>query len=376
LTDESEMLRIFEYVYGTRNGVIFGSAPGRVNIIGEHTDYNDGFVLPTPLLSRIWVAARRSPNTEFRLYAHDYKEKHSFTLGKQKFSDGTYWANYIKGVVDALQKRGLTLGGADLAIKGDVPQSAGLSSSAALEVATTRALKQLFDLKINPVELAYIGKSAENDFIGLKSGIMDQFCSSIGRHGQALLIDCRDNTHRNVKIPLGYAFVAVHTGISRKLDSSAYNERVEQCREGVAALKQVRSEIRTLRDATPIDLERVERKISDTIYRRCRHVVGENARVLSAITAMETNNGAKLGELMSESHISLRDDYGVSCPELDKLVETAMETGYVLGARLTGAGFGGCTVNLLPEHKLGDFIAEVPPLYREATGLEPEVYLV
>jgi len=376
MTDEAEMLSIFENVYGLREGVAVESAPGRVNIIGEHTDYNEGYVLPTPIGSRLWVAARKRIDTEFRLYAYDYGEKHSFTLGKQAFSEKTRWANYVMGVVDALQRKGYSLSGAELTIKGDVPQAAGLSSSAALEVATARALRRLFGLEIDPVELAYIGKSAENDFIGLQSGIMDQFCASLGRQGQALFIDCRDNGHRNVKIPFGDTLVAVHTGIRRKLDSSAYNERVQQCREGVEALRRVRPGIKSLRDATMRDLEAVEGSVPDVIYRRCRHVVRENARVLSAVNAMEINHGAKLGALMYESHLSLRDDYGVSCPELDTLVEIAKDTGCVLGARLTGAGFGGCTINLLPKHNLRDFIEEVPRRYREATGLEAEVHLV
>lgn len=203
MTNEGEMLSIFESIYGIREEVILGSAPGRVNIIGEHTDYNDGYVLPTPLSCRVWVAARKRVDSEFKIYAYDYREKYSFTLGEQMFSEKTRWANYVMGVVNALQRKGYSIGGAEIVIKGDVPQSAGLSSSAALEVATARALKQLFDLEIDPVELAYIGKSAENDFIGLQSGVMDQFCASLGKLGQALLIDCRDNTHRNIKIPWG-----------------------------------------------------------------------------------------------------------------------------------------------------------------------------
>ncbi len=376
MTDEAEMLSIFENLYGVREGVVVASAPGRVNIIGEHTDYNEGYVLPTPLGSRVWVAARRRADDEFRLNAYDYHEKYDFTLGKQRLSEKTRWANYVMGVVSALQRRGYTLGGAELAIKGDVPQGAGLSSSAALEVATARALKQLFGLDIDPVELAYVGKSAENDFIGLQSGIMDQFCASLGRQGQALLIDCRDNTHRNVKLPWGTTLVAVHTGVRRKVESSAYNERVQQCSEGVAALRRLNPEVKSLRDAAVDDLEAVKGDIPDLIYRRCRHVIRENARVLSAVEAMDLNLGSKLGALMYESHMSLRDDYGVSCPELDALVKAAMDTGYVLGARLTGAGFGGCTINLLPKHNLGQFLDEVPARYREATGLRPEVYPV
>ncbi len=376
MTDEAEILSIFEHVYGVREGAIVASAPGRVNIIGEHTDYNEGYVLPTPIGERGWVAARKRGDAGYRLYAHDYREKYSFALGEQAFSEKTRWANYVMGVIAALQRRGHDIGGADLAIKGDVPQSAGLSSSAAIEVATARALQQLFRLDVDPVELAYVGKSAENDFIGLQSGIMDQFCASLGKQGQALLIDCRDNSHRNIKIPWGTALVAVHTGINRKLDSSAYNERVAQCREGVAALRRLRPEVSSLRDATVEDLEAIRGWIPDLIYRRCRHVVSENTRVLSAVEAMELNLGSKLGALMYESHMSLRDDYGVSCPELDALVKVAMDTGYVLGARLTGAGFGGCTINLLPRHNLGQFLEEVPAAYRDATGLRAEVYPV
>ncbi len=376
MTDEAEIRNIFEHEYGAAEGVVVASAPGRVNIIGEHTDYNEGFVLPTPLGNQIWVAARKRIDSEFRLYAHDYNQSYAFTLGEQKLDAKTRWANYIMGVVDALQRKGRQLGGADIAVKGDVPQGSGLSSSAALEVSTARALTKLYDLKIDPIELAYVGKSAENDFLGLKSGIMDQFVASLGKKGQALFIDCRNNDHRNVKVPFGCALVAVHTSIRRGLAASAYNERVDQCQRGVAALRLVRPEINSLRDATSKDLKAIEGQVPDIIYRRCRHVIRENARVLSAVEAMSMNLGSKLGALMYESHASLRDDYGVSCPELDALVESAMDTGYVLGARLTGAGFGGCTINLIQKHDLAKFVEDVPRRYKAATGLDAEVYPV
>jgi galactokinase len=376
LTDEAEIRSVFEHEYHSSEGVVVACAPGRVNIIGEHTDYNEGYVLPTPLSKQIWVAARRRSDAEFHLYARDYDQSYTFTLGAQKPDAKTRWANYIMGVVDAIVRKGYPLDGADIAIKGDVPQGSGLSSSAALEVSTARALAKLYSLKIDPVELAYVGKSAENDFLGLKSGIMDQFVASLGKMGQALFIDCRDNDHRNVKIPFGCALVAVHTGIRRGLAVSAYNERVEQCQKGVAALRLVRPEINSLRDATEKDLEAIEGQVPDIIYRRCRHVIRENKRVLSAVEAMNMNLGSKLGALMSDSHTSLRDDYGVSCPELDALVKSAMDTGYVLGARLTGAGFGGCTINLIQKHDLKRFTEEVPRRYKDATGLDAEVYPV
>jgi galactokinase len=376
LTDEAEMLSIFEEKYGVREGITVASAPGRVNIIGEHTDYNGGFVLPTQLSYRVWVSCRKRGDDEFRLYAKDYGESFSFTLGKQAFSGERRWANYVMGVVDAMQRRGLRLGGVDLVIKGDVPQAAGLSSSAALEVATARTLVSAFDLKVSPVHLAYIGKSAENDFIGLQSGIMDQFCASLGKPGHALLIDCKTNKYRNVRIPGGYALVAIHTGIRRKLDSSAYNERVQQCMAGVQALQRVNPKILSLRDATLTDLDKASSGMSGVVYKRCRHVILENERVLSATAAMEIDYPAKVGALMYESHRSLREDYEVSCPELDTLVDRAHKTGYVLGARLTGAGWGGCTINLLPRRNVAEFVGEVPAWYAKATGLKPEVYLV
>jgi galactokinase len=376
LTDAGEMLDLFKKRYGAQEEVVVASAPGRVNIIGEHTDYNDGFVLPTPIRSQVWVACRKRGDTKFRLHAEDYGENHSFTIGKQVFSEEKRWANYVMGVVDALQRKGPHIGGADLIIKGDVPQAAGLSSSAALEVATARALVELFDLDVTPIQLAYLGKTAENDFIGLQSGIMDQFCASLGELGHALLIDCQSNNYRNIKIPEGYALVAIHTGIRRKLDASAYNERVQQCRAGVLALQGVNPRIRSLRDATLTDLAKASSGMSEIVYKRCRHVMMENERVLSAVVAMETNSPEKVGALMFESHKSLREDYDVSCPELDALVECAYKTGYVLGARLTGAGWGGCTINFLPRQYVAEFVEEVPPCYFRATGLEAEVYLV
>jgi len=376
LTDEGEMLGIFEKIYGTRDGVAVASAPGRVNIIGEHTDYNEGFVLPTPISQQVFVACRKREDSQFRLYAKDYGESHTFTLGRQVFSEERRWANYVMGVVDAMQRKGLHFGGVDLVIKGDVPQASGMSSSAALEVATAKALMELFDLKVTPIQLAYLGKSAENDFIGLQSGVMDQFCASLGKLGHALLIDCKTNKHRNVKIPEGYAFVAIHTGIRRKLDSSAYNERVQQCRTGVLALQRVNPKIQSLRDASLTDLVKASAGMSEIVYKRCRHVVLENERVLSATAALEINFPAKVGALMFESHKSLREDYDVSCPELDALVDRAFKTGYVLGARLTGAGWGGCTINLLPKNYMAEFVEEVPAWYAKATGLVPEVYPV
>lgn len=376
VTDEAEIRRVFRKAFGSEPEAV-ASAPGRVNIIGEHTDYNGGYVLPTPIGTLIWVAVGRRKGDRVRIHAHDYRDGCEFELGKQAYSRERLWANYPLGVVDAILRKGLRLGGVDVAIKGDVPQGAGLSSSAALEVSIARALTALFKLEVDPVELAYIGKAAENGFVGIQSGVMDQFCASLGVPGRALLIDCRSNEHRLLPLPPGYTLVAVHTGLERKVESTAYNERVAQCREGVEAIREAGNPlVRELRDATPEMLEEARSRMSEVIYRRCRHVVTENVRVMEAKTSLEAGDAAKLGALMWESHRSLRDDYEVSCPELNALVDAARESCYVLGARLTGAGFGGCTINLLPEGNLDDFVNEVPRAYRALTGLEARVYRV
>ncbi len=376
VTDEAEIRRVFRLAFASEAEAV-ANAPGRVNIIGEHTDYNGGYVLPTPIGTSVWVAARRRRDNLVRIHAEDYGDEYEFELGKQAYSRERRWANYPMGVVDAMIRKDLLIGGSDIAIKGDVPQGAGLSSSAALEVSTARALVALFRLNIDPVELAYIGKAAENSFVGIQSGVMDQFCASLGIPGRALLIDCRSNEHRLLPLPPECAIVAVHTGLTRKVESTAYNERVAQCREGVEAIRaDGNPSVRELRDATPTMVDAARNRMSNVVYRRCRHVVTEDARVIEAEAALVAGDAARLGELMWESHTSLRDDYGVSCPELDALVAAARETGYVLGARLTGAGFGGCTINLLPESHLDDFVDEIPYAYRVAAGLEARVFRV
>ena len=376
MTDEDEMLDLFRQIYGHSDGTCVSSAPGRVNVIGEHTDYNDGFVLPTPLSRRVWVASAKRVDKTLRIYAADYGQKYCASVDRLQVSKERGWANYVMGVVYAMGKSGCVPFGADVLVKGDVPQGAGLSSSGALEVATARSLVSTFGLDVDPVTLANWGRLAENEFVGVKSGIMDQFVASLGRYGKALLIDCRSNDYRHVPIPPGYGFVAVHTGIHRKLDSSAYNERVNQCQDGVRALVELGKNVTSLRDVSPEDLEEVRHVLPEVVYRRCRHVVSENVRVLQSVKAADSHDAARLGALMYESHESLRDDYEVSCRELDILVEVAKGTGLVLGARLTGAGFGGCTVNLLALHNFNEFEENVTMLYRNATGLDATVYRV
>jgi galactokinase len=375
MLDKKQVADLFKVTYG-RTDCIVTSAPGRVNIIGEHTDYNEGFVLPTPIISRVWVAASAREDNVYRLNSVNYGEDFSFSITDLKFNKKHRWANYVMGVVLALQNGGHKIKGADMLIYGDVPQGAGLSSSAALEVAAARAFHSLFKLNLTPVEIAYLGKSAENDFVGVKSGIMDQFSASKGESGKALLIDCRSNKSRSVTLPNGYAFVAVHTGINRKLDSSTYNERVDQCKIGLDIINREHSGLSSLRDVTLDLLEQHRRVMPDVIYRRCRHVITENRRVLEAVDAIEQSDIEMLGKLMYDSHRSLRFDYDVSCSELNVLVEIARKTNYVYGARLTGAGFGGCTINLLPIHKTEFFKETAITEYKKATGLDAQIYLI
>jgi galactokinase len=276
----------------------------------------------------------------------------------------------------ALTEEGHGLKGADLVISGDVPIGAGLSSSAALEVASIRLFSELSGLKLDPVEVAYTGKRAENEFVGVQSGIMDQFVASLGVPGSALFIDCRTDEYRPICIPSGTRVIVVDTTVKRELAASSYNERRAQCEEGVRILSQSMEDVKALRDVSREDLERLGASLPDMLFRRCRHVVEENARVLDAVRALEAGDPERLGALMDASHESLRTDYEVSSFELDTLVEAAREIPGTLGARMTGAGFGGCTVNLVKEENVEHFNDRIKESYLESTGLEAMVYSV
>jgi galactokinase len=375
MLNAKEISDLFIANYGQKNCIIT-SAPGRVNIIGEHTDYNSGFVLPMPIENRVWIAASARKDGIFRIKSVDYNEDCSFSVTDLKFNKKHRWVNYVMGIISALKAKGYIINGVDMLIRGDVPQGAGLSSSAALEVAVAKVFNSIYDLRLSPFDIAYLGKMAENNFIGVKSGIMDQFSASIGELGKALLIDCRNNESRSLDLPPGSAFVAVHTGIYRKLDSSIYNERVNQCKKGIDIINQTNTAITSLRDLTPRLLKQYRGKMPDIIFRRCQHVVTENIRVLEAVEAIKSCDIKLLGKLMYDSHRSLRDDYNVSCEELDILVEISRKTSYVFGARLTGAGFGGCTINLLPIDRTNSFKEIVMTEYKKETSLDAQFYPV
>src|SRR5450631_991936 len=348
-------------------------APGRVNLIGEHTDYNDGFVLPAAVDRGVALAACRLTGDRFTLHAVDLGQSCTFSrLALQR--DPQYpWADYFKGVVWALGKRGLDVPACEAIVTGDIPQGAGLSSSAAYEVATALLLQRLGGFELPALDVAKLAREAENGFVGVACGIMDQMASLFGKQGRALLLDCRSLAHEMVEIPPGLKIVAVGSGVRHSLASSEYNKRRAECDEGVRILSASLPGIRALRDVTPESLALLLAKLPSVVAKRCRHVVSEDARVLQAVAAMGSGDTGRLKTLMAESHASLRDDYEVSCPELDVLVDLALPLPYRHGARLTGAGFGGSTVNLVEADAVESFSRTITSGYRERCGRPAEI---
>lgn len=355
-------------------------APGRVNLIGEHTDYNGGFVLPVAIDRDVLMIGRRRTDGQIRLYSLDYQEEASSPVDALDRRARPTWSRYVYGVVWALQERGIEVGGFEAALTGNVPQGAGLSSSAALEVATALLLQALFSFSMEGPEMALLCQRAENRFVGVNCGIMDQFISRLGKQGTALLLDCRSLEHRWVPLPGDeFRIVIANTAVARELVDSAYNERRAQCEEGVRILQQFEPGVRELRDVTPSLFERFRDRLPEPVRRRVEHVVKENERVLQAVAALEQADWERFGHLLNASHASLRDLFEVSAPGLDLMVELARRVPGVLGSRMTGAGFGGCTVSLVHAEAVPQFLAQVLPAYREqatwALSGEPEVYV-
>lgn len=350
--------------------------PGRVNLIGEHTDYNDGFVLPVALKRDVRIVFRPRTDRQVRLYSVEYDGWFEFNLDKMAYNDDILWSNYIQGVAWSLQEVGLQLSGMDAVISGNVPKGSGLSSSAALEIATAHAFMHAGgqEGKLTGPQVAKAAQRAENAFVGVNCGIMDQFISMLGAENHALLIDCRSLEYQLVPFPEAAALVIGNTKASRSLASSAYNQRRQECETGVARLQQVLPEIKALRDVSSEQLEAHKALLDPVVYRRCRHVVSENERVLQTVAALERGDLVEVGRLMNASHESLRYDYEVSSDALDVMVEAMRNAPGCYGARLTGAGFGGCTVALAEpgaEQSIADMIYEK---YPKATNIWPEVY--
>jgi galactokinase len=368
-----EIRRRFEAVYGHRPRVF--RAPGRVNLIGEHTDYNEGFVLPAAIDFYTWVALTSRRDRKLALRSENFPGVAEYALDTPDGDRRYEWSDYAYGVVLMLQRAGKRLCGADVLVAGEIPIGAGLSSSAAIEVATGYALLENSGQPVERVELARLCQRAENEFVGVRSGIMDQFISCFGRAGRALLLDCRSLEHRWVALPEGVSLVICNTMVKHELANGEYNRRRSECETGVRLLAAHLPHVRALRDVTLADLEKYRADLSPVVYRRCRHVVSENDRVLQCVEALAAGDLDSVGALMADSHRSLRDDYEVSCVELDLMVELAVQAEGVVGARMTGGGFGGCTVNLVRSDSVDAFKRNVAEKYRQQTGSAPEIYV-
>lgn len=350
-------------------------SPGRVNIIGEHTDYNQGFVLPAAIDKAIYVAVSKREDDEIHLYANEFDETLQFHLHELKPTEEK-WPDYVLGVVDQLQKRNYRIVGFNLLLGGEVPIGAGLSSSAAVECATVFALNELFDLKLTKLEMVHIAQKAEHNFAGVMCGIMDQFASMFGQKDHAIKLDCRSLQYEYVPINLqGIKIVLLNTNIKHSLSSSAYNTRRGQCEQGVAWVQEHLPEINSLRDINMKMLDDFVASKDQVIYRRCRYVVEENKRLLEACQDLKKGNINALGKKMFETHEGLSKQYEVSCKELDFLVEAVKENTFVLGARMMGGGFGGCTINLVREENIEHLIDSLSKLYSEAMQLDLSAYV-
>ena len=352
-------------------------APGRVNLIGDHTDYNDGFALPAAIGCYCWAAISRRADNDFVIFSENLQDTAIIRDGQESADMPAQWSRYPEGVIRELRNSGYEIDGANIYISSDVPMGAGLSSSAAIEVASAYALLSLFGHQIEPTRVALLCQRAENDFVGARTGIMDQFTSCHGQAHHALFLDCRTLEYRKIRIPEPFRLVICNTMVQRQLGSneSRYNTRREECEEGVRRLGKVMPNVRALRDVSLVELEKYRELLSDTIYRRCCHVITENERVGAMASALETNNRVLMKGLMHASHLSLRDDYEVSCPELDLMVSLAAQQEGVYGSRMTGAGFGGCTVNLVIADFVSEFQKRVLAAYFAETGRRPEIYV-
>jgi galactokinase len=369
----SDFIRHFEATFGQRPRIF--RAPGRVNLIGETTDYNDGFVMPAAVGFSTYVGICQRPDRKLVIYSEEFREHFEFDIDHLPERRTAAWCDYVVGVVGVLQQHGCKLSGANLLVHGEVPIGSGLSSSAALEVASAFAILGLNKRELPRPDIAKFCRQAENEFVGARVGIMDQFVSCMGKAGHAFFLDCRSLEYKFVPIPAGIQLVVCNTKVKHDLATGAYNQRREECEQGVRYFAKWDSAIHALRDVSVSFLDQHVKDLPAIIAKRCTHVIHENERTLHAAEALADGNLRKVGKLMRESHDSLRDLYEVSCRELDVMVESAGGLPGYIGGRMTGGGFGGCTVNLVSEESAQDFANQIASRYRKATGIEPQIYL-
>ena len=373
LMNTSEFRQRFHSRFGTRP--LLFRAPGRVNLIGEHTDYNDGFVMPLAIDMYTWVAVSQRADRKLIISSENYSEEVEFNLNDPNPVPRKHWSDYPRGVAVILEKTGCNLKGANLLICGEVPLGSGLSSSAAIEVATALALLGNSGVEIDRIVLAKLCQQAENEFVGMRCGIMDQFISLFGHVDQALMLDCRSLEYRLLPFTEEVRFVICNTMVKHELAGGEYNKRRADCEAAVHYLARLLPQVKALRDVTSQELDRHGKGMDGTVLRRARHVVSENERVQQAAKALASSDLRAFGKLMEQSHQSLRDDYEVSCFELDTMVELARKVDGVYGARMTGGGFGGCTINLVKVNQVEHFKKAVAQKYQKATGLTPQIFV-
>jgi galactokinase len=365
---------LFEEIFGSQPRLY--RAPGRVNLIGEHTDYNAGFVMPAAIGLYCWVAIAPRADRHLRLHSSNFAGSVVVDLNDKKLNRRGDWSDYVVGTAVALEKAGYELSGADVLVHGEVPIGSGLASSAAIEISAGYALLDMTGTQVDLVRLAIACHLAENEFVGAHVGMMDQFISANGRAGHALMLDCRSLQAKSLPIPPDVRLVVCNTGIKHQLAGGEYNVRRLQCEEGVQRLSSALPGIEALRDVTPSQLERHKQLLPELIYRRCRHVVTEHDRVERSAEALLMGDLGALGILMAESHRSMRYDYEISCAELDTMVEIAVMQPGVIGSRMTGGGFGGCTINLLHADAAEAFKHAVGIEYEQRTHLRPDIYVL
>jgi len=351
-------------------------APGRINLIGEHTDYNDGYVLPAAIDNSIVFALDKNDKGIFRFYSVDFDSYFETSdidcdFGKNK------WVVYLLGVIAQFRKKGIELLGIDCVFGGDIPIGAGLSSSAALECGFAFGINKLFSQKFSSYELVKMSQLAEHEYAGVMCGIMDQFASMFGKKDHVLRLDCRSHDYSYFPFEMNeYIIALINTKVQHELALSEYNFRRSECEEGVKILSSYNPDIKALRDVDLSELEKFKNILNPVVYKRCYYVVSENLRVVDACEALEKSDYQRFGDLMYQSHDGLKNDYEVSCKELDILVDVTLEMDFVLGSRMMGGGFGGCTINLIESEKAAQFEKEISTNYKEKTGISPEFYFV
>ena len=363
----------FQKKFGTTCLIV--RSPGRVNLIGEHTDYNNGFVLPAAIDKAAYVAIAKRTDNKVVMYATAFNQDFEISLKEIKTTT-LGWPNYILGVIDQIQKTGVELGGCNLLIDGDIPIGAGLSSSAALECATLFAFNELFGLQFTRIQMAFMAQKAEHDFAGVHCGLMDMFASLFGKKDHVIKLDCRSLEYEYVPLDIkGYKILLLNTNVKHQLSSSEYNTRRIQCEQGITWIQQQEPTVNSLRDATIEMLEKYVLPKDILIYNRCKYVVEENIRLISACADLENGNIEALGKKMFATHEGLKSLYEVSCPELDFLVDQVKGHPAVLGARMMGGGFGGCTINIVKEEAIESLVAMLEPLYEKHTQKQLSHYI-